>query len=123
MSLLLFFRVFAFSLAAPYRVLLATIHDKGLCPCPCCLIPETKLDRVGHIADAKIRTNQARKYQDITELVKRARSAIYEEGVPIRGAYVQRLLKSTSNVPMLASSHILSFGAKCCNTDILLGAT
>ena len=68
---------------------------------------------MGHIADMKIWTNQARKYQDVTESVKKAQSAIYEEGVPIIGAYVQRLLKFTSNVPTLASSHILLFDTKC----------
>ena len=91
-------------------MILTTIRDKGLCPCLRCLIPNTKLDRVGRIANARIRTNQARKYQDIAESVKKARTAIYEEGVPITGAYVQRLLKHTSTVPTLASSYILSFG-------------
>lgn len=85
-------------------MLLATIRDKGLCPCPRCLVPKARLDRVGHIADAKIRTSQARKYQNIVASVNKARDAIYKEGVPISGAYVQRLLKPTSTVPTLVGS-------------------
>jgi hypothetical protein len=87
----------------PLRVILATIRDKGLCPCPRCLIPKPKLDRVGHLADAKARTNQARSYQSVRGLVEMARNAIYDQGVPINGARVQRLLKPTSSVPTLVS--------------------
>ena len=32
-------------------VLLATIHDKGLCPCPSCLIPKVKTDLMGQVQD------------------------------------------------------------------------
>ena len=85
-------------------MLLATIRDKGLCPCPRCLVPKSKLDRVGHISDANLRINQAHKYQDVSESVKKARNAIYKQGVPIGGAYVERLLKQTSTVPTLVSS-------------------
>jgi hypothetical protein len=38
------------------------------------------------------------------ELVKKAWNAIYEQGVPIGGVYVQQLLKPTSSVPTLVSS-------------------
>jgi hypothetical protein len=90
-----------------FRVLLATIRDKGLCPCPRCLTPKAKLDRVGHVTDAKARTNQARKFQDVSNSVNKARNAIYKRGVPIGGAYVQQLLKPTSTVPTLVSQCIL----------------
>jgi len=98
------FCFFTLSLTALFRVLLATIRDKGLCPCPHCLAPKAKLDCVGQISDTKIRTNQAHKYQDISESVNKARDAIYKQGVPIGGVYVQRLLKPTSTVPTLVSS-------------------
>jgi len=108
---------FLLSLTAIFRVLLATIRDKALCPCPCCLVPKMKMDRVGHIADANIRNDRAHKYLDIKESVKKAREAIYEQGVPIGGAYVQRLLKPTSTVPTLVSSDLFSCccSPKCCN--------
>jgi hypothetical protein len=57
--------------------------------------------------DAKARTNQARKYQDVSDSVKKARNEIYKHGAPIGGAYVQRLLKPTSTVPTLVSQSIL----------------
>ena len=83
------------------RVLLATIRDQGICPCPRCLIPKTKLDRLGLMSDGKNRIIKSRKYD--TESVKKARKAIYELGKPIGGVHVQRLLKATSTVPTLVS--------------------
>jgi len=59
---------------------------------------------VGQISDTKIRTDQARKYQDISESMNKARDAIYKQGVPIGGVYIQRLLKPTSTIPTLVSS-------------------
>jgi hypothetical protein len=41
-------------------------------------------------------------------LVKKAQKAIYEQGAPIAGAYVQRLLKPTSSIPTLVSSEMSS---------------
>ena len=35
------------------RALLATIRDKGLCPCPWCLVPKSKLDQTGMKRDSK----------------------------------------------------------------------
>jgi len=73
------------------------------------------MDHVGHIANAKIRNDQASKYLDVKESVKQAQKAIYEQGVHISGAYVQRLLKPTSTVPMLVSSEVFLCCPKCCN--------
>lgn len=84
-----------------HRVLLATIRDQGICPCPRCLVHKTKLDRLGLLSDSKIRTDNARKYD--METVKKAQKAIYTLGVPIGGAHVQQLLKATSAVPTLVS--------------------
>jgi len=65
-----------------------------------------KMDRVGHISNAKIQNNQAHKYLDIKESVKRAQKAIYVQGAHISGAYVQQLLKPTLTVPTLVSSEL-----------------
>lgn len=83
------------------RVLLATIRDQGICPCPRCLVPKSGLDQVGLKSDGKIRIDKARKYG--METVKKARRAIYALGMPIGGAHVQQLLKATSAVPTLVS--------------------
>jgi len=109
---------FVLSLTVPFRVLLTTICNKGLCPCLRCLIPKPKMDRMGHLADAKIRNDQACKYLDIKESVKNAWKAIYEQGAPIGGVYVQQLLKPTSTVPMLVSSEFFSYCSKCCHWHV-----
>lgn len=83
------------------RVLLATIRDQGVCPCPRCLIPKSNLDRLGLRSDAKSRLDKARKYD--TARVDKARKAIYELGKPINGVHVQQLLKASSAVPTKVS--------------------
>jgi hypothetical protein len=45
-----------------YRILLATIRDQGLCPCPRCLVSMSQTDKVGLVADVKTRTEKVRKY-------------------------------------------------------------
>ena len=87
-----------------YRVLLATIRDQGLCPCPRCLVSKSKTDRVGLVADMKTRIEKARKYP--ADAVNEARKAVYTLGLPIGGAAVERLLKPTSSVPTKVSSHL-----------------
>jgi len=44
------------------RVMLATIHDQGLCPCPHCLVPKRKLDQLGVFADIRDQISKACKY-------------------------------------------------------------
>lgn len=83
------------------RVLLATIRDQGICPCPRCLVPKSKLDRLGLISDNQNRFDKARKYD--TDSVNKAREAIYKLGKPIGGVQVQRLLKASSAVPTSVS--------------------
>jgi hypothetical protein len=83
------------------RVLLATIRDKGLCPCPRCLIPKSKLDQTGTKRDSKFRLQHARTY--LFNWVQIARNAIYKSAAAIAGAVVNRLLKATSSVPTLVS--------------------
>jgi hypothetical protein len=84
-----------------FRVLLATIRDQGLCPCPRCLVPNTKLDQLGLIADMKTCIKQYRVYP--TDSVNKARNAIYNFGDSVNSSTVQRLLKPTSTVPTSVS--------------------
>ena len=80
------------------RVLLATIRDKGLCPCPRCLTPKTKLDLMGRHNDSRSRKT-LRTY--MRDLVAMARSFIYDKAIPIAGAAIDEALKSMSLVPTL----------------------
>ena len=84
------------------RVLLATIRDNGLCPCPRCLTPKTHLDRMGQIPDSNFRAaNGIRQY--LHEKVQAARDLVYRVGHAVAGARVDGLLKATSSVPTVVS--------------------
>jgi hypothetical protein len=79
------------------RVLLATIRDKGLAPCPRCLVPKSALDKLGLVRDMTIRVKQFRQY--MANRVEAARRAIYDFAKPITGVAVEGLLKEFSGVP------------------------
>jgi hypothetical protein len=115
-------------LTTNHRVRIATIRDKGLCPCPRCLVPKTLFDRVGYIRDLQNRLTTARTYA--RDLVLRARSFIYNLGYGVSSAAVEHLLQAHSLVPTLVGAlgytvayviHILTihttqnaFGEKLC---------
>jgi hypothetical protein len=61
---------------------------------------------MGRNIDMKNRTEKARKY--LPDNVKTARRAIYELGLPIGGAVVDRSLKATSSVPTSVSSPLFT---------------
>ncbi|PBK62344.1 hypothetical protein ARMSODRAFT_990468 [Armillaria solidipes] len=92
-------RIFTYSADYPEKVLLATIHDNGLCPCPRCLIRKEKLDLLGQKRDGKVREKNIRTY--LLDRVHTARKAIYFLGRAIGGSVIDNLLKSTSHVPTL----------------------
>jgi len=79
------------------RVLLATIRDKGLAPCPRCLVRKSELDKLGLVRDMTIRVKQFRQY--MANKVEAARRAIYDFAKPITGVAVEGHLKEFSGVP------------------------
>jgi hypothetical protein len=82
-----------------FRVLLATIRDKGLCPCPRCLVSKSRLDLMGQRRDITSRQKNIREYLSLFVLA--AREKIYKKASAIGGAAVNRLLKETSAVPTI----------------------
>jgi hypothetical protein len=84
------------------RVLLATIRDNGLCPCPRCLMLKTKLDQMGRHWDLNFRLREARKY--LFDKVQQARRIVYKLGQAVAGTGVDGVLKSTSSVPVVVSA-------------------
>ncbi|KAG5649632.1 hypothetical protein H0H81_002769 [Sphagnurus paluster] len=80
------------------RVLLASMCDKGLCPCPRCLVPKTLLDRLGLARDGTFRTKI---HEFMVDKVLLARKMIYELGYSITGVRVDELLRHVSAVPTL----------------------
>ncbi|KIL62599.1 hypothetical protein M378DRAFT_12683 [Amanita muscaria Koide BX008] len=94
-------RILTYGADYPEKVLLATMRDKGCCPCPRCLIPKTRVDQSGRGNDAQFRLSHPRRY--MPQLVNRARDFIYVMGYPISGTAVDNLLKETSLVPTVNS--------------------
>ncbi|KAK7689422.1 hypothetical protein QCA50_007214 [Cerrena zonata] len=91
-------RIFTYSADYPEKVLLATIRDKGLCPCPQCLTPKSKLHLMGQANNLAFRVGTGiRKY--LARSVTRARECIYKLGLGITSTAVNDLLKETSSVP------------------------
>ena len=87
-------------LTSLYRVLIATIRDKGGCPCPRCLIPKQYLPGLGATSDTKLRTEQLR--SDTTQRrgkIIQARDFIYNKGYVVNSKNVDNLLKEESYVP------------------------
>lgn len=72
------------------------MRDKGLCPCPRCLVRSKDLDQLGTVEDMATR-GVHRVYQ--SKKVQKARDLIYKKAKPITGANVEALLKETSAVP------------------------
>lgn len=88
-------------------MLLATVRDRGLCPCPRCLVPKPELDRLGQKKDDKGRITRARTYCadliNVPYLVQSARKSIYEKGFPVASAGIERVLRPLSLVPTTVS--------------------
>ncbi|KAF5374151.1 hypothetical protein D9615_008829 [Tricholomella constricta] len=91
-------RLFTYSADYPEKVLLATMRDRGLCPCPRCLVPKSLLDRLGLARDGNVRLKLREFMKDKVVL---ARHLIYELGHSITGIRVEELLKELSAVPTI----------------------
>lgn len=79
------------------RVLLATIRDQGLFPCPRCLVPKSELQNLGYKKDSRMRVEKIRSY--LGDKVSIARHAIYGLGLAIRSTRVEALLRDFSGIP------------------------
>ncbi|KIM42576.1 hypothetical protein M413DRAFT_408453 [Hebeloma cylindrosporum] len=97
-------RIFFYSADYPKKVLIATIRDKGQCPCPRCKVTKEEVSNVGKPSDMNIRKSRARKDdEDHQNRVRAARSLIYQKGYVVNSTYVDDLLKADSLVPTEAS--------------------
>ncbi|KAJ7131818.1 hypothetical protein C8R43DRAFT_1133491 [Mycena crocata] len=96
-------RIFTYSADYPEKVLLATIRDKGYCPCPRCLITKQNFDKMGLFYDLRNRVNLARTY--FWNKVKAARSAIYNLGLAFNNVRVDAVLQEFSLIPTIDASY------------------
>jgi hypothetical protein len=79
------------------RVLLSTVRNNGNCPCPRCLVAKTDIHKMGQSLDLRGQLSKARNYAH--DLIKQARLFIYNLGLNVAGAAVERLLSEWSWVP------------------------
>ncbi|EIW76332.1 hypothetical protein CONPUDRAFT_15727, partial [Coniophora puteana RWD-64-598 SS2] len=102
-------RIFTYSADYPEKVLLATIRDMGLCPCPRCTMPKGKFRNLGTHTDSRTRTVLTRPdNQSFRDKVSRARRMIYRNGYVVNSTAVDDVLKAESYVPTQnAFSHAL----------------
>jgi len=85
------------------RVLIATIRDKGICPCPRCLITKGRLDKMGLARDIHLRRTNVRRF--FLDKVHRAHEWIYKKGRGVTSKGVEDILKETSSIPTMVSSN------------------
>lgn len=83
-----------------FRILIASIRDKGQCPCPRCLTPFAEVEKIGTPEDMERRLRLTRLADDTyREKVKRARNLIYKKNHAVSSDEVEKLLQSTSLTP------------------------
>jgi hypothetical protein len=81
-------------------VLLATIRDKGKCPCPRCVMPIEQIENLGLDSDRKVRTDHQRvNHSRLRTLIETARKLIYVKGLGVKSAAIERGLQPLSLVP------------------------
>lgn len=88
-----------------YRALLSLIRTNGNCPCPRCLVEKSEIHKLGQIRDGESRLSRVRSYAG--DLIRTARSFIYEKGFNVASAAVERLLFAHSWVPTLVSASFI----------------
>ena len=82
------------------RVLIANIRNLGMCPCPRCLIPKSRIDNLGLNNDMQQRQALARvDTEEQQSKVAAARHLIYQEHYVVDTPQVEALLKEESLVP------------------------
>jgi hypothetical protein len=84
------------------RILIAGIRNLGVCPCPRCLIPKSRVHNIGTATDMRQRKSLLR-VDDIHRRNKvfAARRVIYEKQYQVNSKAVERMLQTESWVPNL----------------------
>lgn len=91
------------------RIILASIRDRGYCPCPRCLIPLERVQYMGMARDMRQRVTLARVDDDAKRRkVEIARDIIYKKNYAVDSAAVEAILKEESLVPASVSSTLFA---------------
>ena len=80
-------------------MLIATLRDKGHCPCPRCLTTFDTVSELGTVQDIASRQTMIRTASVQDALVLNARKLIYKDGYVVTANRVENLLREQSLVP------------------------
>lgn len=87
---------------ALFRTLIATIKDKGRCPCPRCIVATDNLQFMGQEGDSAFRKEHARENNsEYQALVHDAREAIYSRGYVVNSEALHEAFRAQSWVPTI----------------------
>ncbi|KAJ7021549.1 hypothetical protein C8F04DRAFT_1313789 [Mycena alexandri] len=95
----IFPRFFTYGADYPEKVLLATIKYFGGCPCPRCFVEKDQIHKMGTKADMRQRQKIRQVTPWYTRMINTTRRWIFEKGVLVAGAAVNKVLKAQSWVP------------------------
>ncbi|KAI0719739.1 hypothetical protein C8T65DRAFT_736307 [Cerioporus squamosus] len=94
-------RIFTYSADYPEKMLLATLRDKGRCPCPRCLTSFSEISELGTAADREAHQARARPPAPEREpIIASARELIYGSNYVVNSEHVEGLLAEQSLVPV-----------------------
>ncbi|KAG6905478.1 hypothetical protein DXG01_002467 [Tephrocybe rancida] len=107
-------RIFTYSADYPEKILIASIRNQGLCPCPRCLTAKTELSHLGTEVDQENRIALRRiDNEDHRLKMAKATSYIYDskKQFAINGSVIEKLLKDQSlvAVPILVVNLLHEF--------------
>lgn len=93
------------------RILLASIRQRGFCPCPRCLVTKTQMKHMGMEQDMRQRKTELRRDdEDRKRRISQARDLIHIKKTAVSGKAVEELLKYDSLTPISVSrTHRLSY--------------
>ncbi|KAG2049220.1 hypothetical protein BDR06DRAFT_984493 [Suillus hirtellus] len=95
----IFPRIFTYSADYPEKVLIATMKDMGLCPCPRCLLPKSMFGSLGLLKDMRSHVSNVQVYFK-TNIVK-VQDYIYWWGNTVDGTKVEETLREGLWVPVV----------------------
>ena len=78
------------------------MRNRGICPCPRCLVPKASFDLLGLFQDMRDRAAKLRTY--CLGRVTQARQFIYVSGNTVDGSKVQATLGEGSWVPVVVNA-------------------
>ncbi|KAJ3537818.1 hypothetical protein NM688_g6619 [Phlebia brevispora] len=95
----IFPRIFAYSADYPEQALLVCIWFLARCLCPTCLGTKADAPDMGSVRDMRLRHNIREDSEDVQDLIARARSLIFFQGLSTHSKRIEDLLKPTSLLP------------------------